>query len=134
MSRAVLQPASTEDEVVAAPSVVASLVNFDHNKAALDELASAKLDAMVTFLADNPSERIAIFGHTDLTGAEAYNTELGKTRAEMVAGYLTSKGISADRIDAVVSLGESAPLVMTEEKSRENRRVLIQTLQARSET
>lgn len=124
------QRVSTEETIPQQAELVASMVNFEHDEAALDPFAQSKLNAMIMWLTDNPEQLVAIFGHTDLTGSETYNDGLGMARAEMVADYLTDNGIAADRISSIMSYGETAPLVQTEEKSRANRRVLIQTLQS----
>ena len=124
------QRVSTEETIPQRAELVASLVNFEHDQVVLDPFAKSKLDAMVTWLSENPEQLVAISGHTDLTGSDTYNDGLGLARAEMVADYLTDNGIAADRIGAVQSFGEQAPLVQTEGMSRENRRVLIQTVQS----
>ncbi|MDE2430994.1 MAG: OmpA family protein, partial [Burkholderiales bacterium] len=39
---------------------------------------------------------IVVTGHTDLIGTHRYNQKLSEKRAEAVASYLKSKGITAD--------------------------------------
>lgn len=129
VQRVVEQRVSTEETPQSA-ELVASIVNFDHDVAVLDPFAEAKLDAMVSWLAQNPDRMVAVHGHTDLTGEEAYNDQLGLVRAEMVADYLIDNGIASDRIASITSFGETAPLVQTAGEARENRRVLIQTIQS----
>lgn len=130
ISNVLEQRVSTEEAAPATTELVASVVNFGHNEAELDDLAEAKLEAMVSWLSANPDQMVTVYGHTDLTGGATYNQELGLTRAEMVADFLTDNGIAADRINAIMSFGESAPLIATEGRSRENRRVLVQTSQS----
>ena len=68
-----------------------------------------------------------VAGHTDSTGDEDYNYELGKERAEAVARYLiTQKVVDPTRV-AVVSYGEGSPIAdnSTLEGRKKNRRVEI---------
>ena len=110
------------------PVIASDVVNFDLDDAELDAQAQAQLSDFATWLIANPTADIRILGHTDLTGPEDYNDALGKSRAEQVAAFLLGKGVEATRISVVKSYGESAPMVKTEEKSRENRRVKVETV------
>ena len=114
-------------QVATGPVAATDVVNFDLDKADLDVAARSKLNEFAAWLAANPAAEINIYGHTDLTGEEAYNKALGQNRADEVAYYLLSKGIQAERINVVMSYGETAPMVQTEDKSRENRRVKVET-------
>jgi len=51
---------------------------------------------------------VTVIGHTDSTGAEAYNQQLSLRRAESVASVLASRGVAPNRITAV-GQGESQP-------------------------
>jgi outer membrane protein OmpA-like peptidoglycan-associated protein len=68
--------------------------------------------------------RIAVTGHTDLSGSPAYNQALSERRAEAVLGELVWLGVPA----SVIGEGENDPLVPTAEGVREarNRRVEIE--------
>ncbi len=70
--------------------------------------------------------RIALTGHTDRAGSDAYNMALSLRRAEAVKAVLVSLGVPAGEI-SVVGKGESEPLVPTPDGVREpkNRRVEI---------
>ena len=127
---ALTQPVQVSEALEApASGVLADIVNFDLDAAALDAQAKERLSALANKLAANPNVEVRIFGHTDLTGPEAYNEVLGQSRAEEVAAFLKANGIEAARISVVKSYGETAPMVETEERSRENRRVKVETLQ-----
>lgn len=68
---------------------------------------------------------ITIHGHTDTTGAAAYNKSLSQKRAEAVAKYLASKGIDASKMTAI-GHGEESPKVFPERTASDrklNRRV-----------
>jgi outer membrane protein OmpA-like peptidoglycan-associated protein len=65
-------------------------------------------------------------GHADSVGSDEYNLQLSRLRAEAVARYLVSKGISPERI-SVEGYGSSRPIGKndTEEGRSKNRRVDI---------
>lgn len=100
------------------------VVTFAFDKAALDATARRALDGQARWLRDNPQVRMTIVGHTDLVGAESYNYGLGLRRARNALAYLVSQGVSADRLDAVESLGEQDPVVPTTSRERRNRRAV----------
>jgi len=68
--------------------------------------------------------RFRVFGHTDLVGSNSYNKTLGMRRARAAVSYLTSLGIDRSRLEAVVSFGETRPLVPVEARERRNRRTV----------
>lgn len=105
---------------------VPTLVNFEFNSTALDGAAMATLDRQAAFIAGFPMIKFRVYGHTDLVGSERYNDGLGLRRAQTVVNYLASRGISRSRVEAVVSEGESQPLVNTTGRERLNRRALTQ--------
>ena len=125
-------PATASASVPATPQtdklVIANTVNFDLDADNLDDAAQTKLATLADWMRDNPSARIGIFGHTDLTGSDAYNNALGQRRADSVASFLVETGVTKDRISIVMSYGETDPLIETDETSRDNRRVLIKTM------
>lgn len=66
---------------------------------------------------------ILIEGHTDDSGADDYNMELSKKRANAVADYLVSQGISRSRLTAKW-YGETQPKYPNDDENRaKNRRV-----------
>ena len=73
-----------------------------------------------------PDTRINIIGHTDNTGAAAYNQQLSQRRAAAVASILINAGVSSNRINAV-GRGEDQPVAsnLTAEGRAQNRRVEI---------
>lgn len=73
-----------------------------------------------------PEIRFRVYGHTDAVGSEAYNKRLGLNRAHAVVNFLASQGISKDRLEAVVSFGETQPLIVTEGRERRNRRTVTE--------
>lgn len=105
---------------------VPTSINFEFNSTALDEEARAILRAQADFIRQFPEVTFRVYGHTDLVGSAAYNRRLGLRRAEAVVLYLESQGISRTRLEAVVSHGETQPLIVTEGRERANRRTVTE--------
>ncbi len=105
---------------------VNTTINFPFNSTALDEEARAVLRQQADWIKQFPEIRFTVYGHTDLVGGTAYNRRLGLRRAQAVVLYLTSQGIDRNRLEAVVSHGETQPLVVTEGRERRNRRTVTE--------
>ena len=105
---------------------VNSMVNFPFNSTALDTTARATLRRQATWIRQFPEVRFKVYGHTDLVGDASYNRDLGLRRAQAVVLYLATQGISRSRLEAVVSFGETQPLIVTEDKERRNRRTVTE--------
>jgi flagellar motor protein MotB/tetratricopeptide (TPR) repeat protein len=58
----------------------------------------AELDRLVFLLADIPSLKIEISGHTDNVGKESFNELLSQRRADAVVKYLEEKGVDKIRL------------------------------------
>lgn len=82
--------------------------HFDYDSARLDDQTSSRIAAIADCFIDGPlsGRDVTIIGHTDPRGTDAYNRELGMSRAESVAQALTREGLVATRID-VESVGEA---------------------------
>ncbi len=106
-------------------------VRFGFDKSELSREAKAALDTFSgDLVARNEAVYIEIQGHTDSTGSEQYNLELGARRAESVLRYLNSEhGLPLHRLSAI-SYGETAPLAenSTREARAQNRRVALVVL------
>lgn len=105
---------------------VMSTVNFAFNSAALDEGARDTLREQAQWIRQFPEVRFRVYGHTDAVGPDAYNKSLGMRRAQAVVAYLASQGISRGRLEAVVSFGETQPLIVTQGRERRNRRTVTE--------
>jgi len=88
---------------VAKPS--SNSVYFAFDKSDLDAAARATLDANAAWLNANSSANVTVEGNCDERGSREYNLALGQRRADAVRDFLSSRGVSADRIDTV-SFGE----------------------------
>ena len=91
------------DSGVAKPS--SNAVYFAFDKSDLDAAARATLDANAAWLNANRSVNVTVEGNADERGSREYNLALGQRRADAVRDFLSSRGVSADRIDTV-SFGE----------------------------
>ncbi len=107
-------------------------VRFAVNGAELADEAKAALDEFAQELAErNAGVYIEIQGHTDSSGSDGHNLELGRERAEAVRLYLNrAHGFPLHRT-SVISYGESQPLEdnATSEGRSRNRRVNLVVLE-----
>ena len=99
-------------------------VLFDFDKAVIKPEAYPLLNEVVTILEKNPGMTVELQGHTDNIGTAEYNMGLSLRRANAVADYLESKGISGDRL-TTKGFGFSKPVALngTEFGRSLNRRV-----------
>jgi len=105
---------------------VPATVNFAFNSSKLDASAIASLRKQANWIRQFPEVRFRVYGHTDLVGGNAFNKRLGLRRARAVVGYLSSQGISRNRLEAVASFGETQPLVVSTGRERRNRRTVTE--------
>lgn len=105
---------------------VMTTVNFAFNSAQLDGGARDTLREQAHWIKQFPEVRFRVYGHTDLVGSDAYNKSLGQARANAAVNYLVAQGISRSRLEAVVSYGETQPLIVTQGRERRNRRTVTE--------
>lgn len=100
---------------------------FDTNKYALKANAKANLKEFAAVLNEFNDADVAIFGHTDSTGSDAINDPLSVNRANAVADYLLSLGVSPTQLKSIVGKGSKEPVAdnSTAAGRAENRRVEI---------
>ena len=87
-------------------------VFYDFNKAIITPASIPALNALVNLLKQNPSIAIELSSHCDYRGSQEYNLKLSQRRAEAVVKYLTSHGISEQRVVAK-GYGKLKPKVIT---------------------
>ena len=78
------------------------MVYFEWDRADLTSQASAVIDQAIANIrdrADCSTGDVTIVGHTDTSGASAYNQRLSARRASVVSDALQARGISAEAID-----------------------------------
>lgn len=97
---------------------------FGFDSSTLSAEAKANLDKMITVFSTYPDTDIEIQGHTDNTGAAAYNQTLSEKRAKAVYDYLIAKGVAPARLK-VIGYGLTSPKYSndTEANRALNRRV-----------
>lgn len=105
---------------------VITTVNFSFNSSVLDAGAQDALRQQAIWIRQFPEIRFRVYGHTDAVGSSGYNKQLGLARARAVVGFLTSQGITRDRLEAVASFGETQPLIVTQGRERRNRRTVTE--------
>lgn len=100
---------------------------FEIDEATILRESYFELDQLVYELRKKPRLKIAIYGHTDNSGSDAYNDTLSEKRAIAVRNYLLEKGISRFRI-STKGFGKTQPISenITEEGKQKNRRVEIE--------
>ena len=102
--------------------------NFELGRADLPDAARARIDQLVGQIqADPQNVYFEIEGHTDSTGSERRNMQLGMQRADTVKTYLYDQhNVPLHRI-SVLSFGEDRPAGAndTAEGRAQNRRVVI---------
>jgi len=107
-------------------------VVFPLNRAQVGDDAKKMIDEAIAQLkAENRGVFFEIEGHTDSTGGKPINQKLGEERAEAVRNYMHDQhGIALSRM-AVISYGDSRPVVdnKTKDHRSQNRRVVIKVLE-----
>jgi len=84
-------------------------IHFAYDSFELDESARQTLQQNSDWLKDHGKAKVEIEGHTDERGTVEYNLALGAKRARAAKDYLSTLGISADRL-STISYGEELPL------------------------
>jgi peptidoglycan-associated lipoprotein len=105
-------------------------VKFPVDKDQLSPEAEMRLSELVQRLkSENKNVYLEIQGHTDASGDEAYNDNLGGSRAEAVRKYLAKQGVALNRM-ATISYGESVPVAPNDSQDgrAQNRRVVVVVL------
>lgn len=89
---------------------------FDFNQAALKSTTKQHIDneVMSKIAACSKVNIIIVTGHTDLIGSHPYNQKLSEKRADAVANYIASKGITA-QIDTM-GMGKTQQIKACDEK------------------
>lgn len=105
---------------------VPDTITFEFNSAQLTAQGRQVLMQQAAWINQFPEVRFKVFGHTDLVGSNAYNRRLGLRRARAAVNFLISQGISRSRLEAVVTHGETRPLIQTQNPEMRNRRTVTE--------
>lgn len=100
--------------------------SFATNSAELTDDGMKVLDSFIADLGKVEPTKLILTGHADSRGNDAYNQKLSERRANSVANYLISKGVSSSIITAS-GKGETQPVASNETSAgrAQNRRVDI---------
>lgn len=129
MNNTLLQTGELEYTVALAERFSAEVpdtINFAFNSSELSDEARSILKKQADFIRQFPEVRFRVFGHADKVGSNGYNQRLGLRRAQAAVAYLSSLGISRSRLEAVVSYGETRPLIATNQAEVRNRRTVTE--------
>ncbi|MCC6811402.1 MAG: OmpA family protein [Deltaproteobacteria bacterium] len=98
-------------------------VQFGYDSCDLDATSRAELDQAAKYLQENKTLHVTIAGHADERGTAEYNLALGEKRAAAVRKYLSTMGVSSERL-ATISFGELQPVAngQSEDAFAKNRR------------
>lgn len=104
---------------------VGDRVLFEVDQTVLTAEARQVLDGQAAWLAANPAYTVVIEGHADEQGTTEYNLGLSSKRAFSVQQYLTSVGVSPDRMTTNF-FGKERPVAVCSDEScyRQNRRAV----------
>jgi outer membrane protein OmpA-like peptidoglycan-associated protein len=97
---------------------------FGFDSATLPANSVAVVTAAAEHLHSRPESQVTLTGHTDPSGPEDYNYELGLRRAKAVAQTLIAAGARADQI-VTFSQGEQSPMTLAPGHFRLDRRVTL---------
>ncbi|MBK0402705.1 OmpA family protein [Adhaeribacter sp. BT258] len=117
------------DPVRSGSSIVLNNIFFPTGEFNLDPKSKTELKKLVTFMNRNATIIVEISGHTDDVGSDANNQVLSQKRAQSVTTFLTSNGVSKNRIKAI-GYGETKPAVPnnTDANRQQNRRIEFRIL------
>ena len=122
-------PSGTAVDAVGCPrkgSITLEGVTFETNSAKLTSTSRPVLDKVAAAMSKYPRLKVEVQGHTDSSGADAYNMNLSQQRADAVRDYLISQSVSPGQMTAK-GYGETQPIAdnSTEAGRAQNRRVVL---------
>lgn len=97
---------------------------FATNQSTLNSSSKSDLAKFSTVLKNNSDCHVDIYGYTDRSGGDAINVPLSQKRAQSVANYLTSCGVSSSQLQNIVGKG-SQDEIENKTVSQANRRVEV---------
>jgi putative exosortase-associated protein (TIGR04073 family) len=100
---------------------------FPVGSAQLSKPAQVRLQEVARVLRNTPKAQVLVAGYTDSTGAQAYNQDLSRKRAEAVRTYLVRQGVGSQRIE-LAGFGEASPVASNDTSTgrMSNRRVELE--------
>ena len=118
--------------LAAGQAVTLRALYFEQGRAELLPAVRASLDTLAAALAQHPTLRLEVQGHTDNQGDPAINQRLSRRRAELVCQYLAARGVAPARLRAV-GYGGRLPVADNSQPALRfrNRRVVLQPLKGK---
>jgi len=107
-------------------------IKFGLNQAQIPAESRAILDDLASRVKGyNKTVYVEVQGHTDATGSDEYNLQLGQERAEAVRRYLNEDEQIPAHLITAISYGKTKPLADngTKQGRAQNRRVVIRILE-----
>jgi len=104
------------------PASAPTTTYFGFDSAALNPAGATEVAAAAAYLRAHPEVQVTVTGHTDPTGTDPYNEDLGLRRAQTVATALTTAGVRADQV-VPLSEGRRSLATTAPAQYRLNRRV-----------
>jgi outer membrane protein OmpA-like peptidoglycan-associated protein len=128
-ARMLLNKRPTQPNVVVAGKEIKlkKQVHFQHDSAEILPDSQGILEELAEVMSKRPDiKNVEVQGHTDDTGAAAYNLRLSQSRAQAVVDAIASHGVDASRMTAK-GYGQEKPIVpnSTEANRAKNRRVQV---------
>ena len=105
-------------------------VRFKFNSAKLEDSFKKVLDDVAQQLKENPDAILVMEGHTDSSGSDDYNIQLGQRRVEALRRYLVvDQEVPINRISEM-SFGEARPINPSNSKEAraQNRAVVVRVM------
>lgn len=104
----------------------AFVIFFDFDSADLSSISKLVAGAIADAHKAHPNAQITLEGHTDSSGAAAYNQKLSEARVAAVQGELSRLGVNGNNLSGK-AVGESNLAVATDDNVKEarNRRVVV---------
>lgn len=82
---------------------------FEYDRAELHPRAQKQIEVIAALMKADPSKKLRIAGHTDEKGADDYNINLSRARAETVKQQLVALGVPFAQVETA-ALGKAQPL------------------------
>jgi len=99
-------------------------ITFQTGSVELTPESATTVAELARILAENPSARIEVGGHTDSDGVPEENETLSQARADAVVAALVAAGVEPERLTAA-GYGDALPIASNEtgEGKARNRRI-----------
>ncbi len=120
----VLSPDKIKSELDKNGKITLNGIYFDYDKPTLKKESDKAILSTVALMEKYPDLVLAVHGHTDAKGNDAYNQKLSTARAKAVKEAIEAEGIESARLNSK-GFGEMQPIASNEsdEGRAENRRV-----------